>query len=181
LQFVRGNNERLALELYFDVTKRGPEADASNQPTDVRELSGRLEKLARIASETHAPPRIRLTWGKLSFTAIIEKVVQRFTLFKSDGTPLRAFVMVTLRRYQTLKEQLQTLNLQSADHTRVWEVRNGDNLGSIAHQAYGEAGLWRHIALHPANARRIDDLRRLPPGLRLELPRLNSDSPRPAP
>src|SRR5882757_1175920 len=70
LQFVRGQNEKLTLELYFDTTGEG----MSERPVhDVTELTKPVAELVKIQGNTHAPPRIRFVWGKgLSFRAIVE-------------------------------------------------------------------------------------------------------------
>src|SRR5215208_6356027 len=75
LQFVRGQNEKLTLELFFDTTQSGMGEQAVR---DVRELTDPVYQLVKIQSKTHAPPRIRFIWGKgLSFRAIVESIQQK--------------------------------------------------------------------------------------------------------
>lgn len=143
LQFVRGQTQTLKLELFFDTTAEGMGDDA----TDVRTLTAGFFELVRIQPKTHAPPRIRVTWGEgLSFKAIVESVDQKFTLFSPAGVPLRATLNLSLREYRTLEEQLAELNLQSADHTRTHTVVEGETLASVAHAEYGDPAAWRLIA-----------------------------------
>ena len=73
---------------------------------------------------------------------------------------------LSVREYLTLEEQLQQLNLQSADHTRVHIVSQGDTLPRIANDYYHDPALWRFIA----EANDIRNARRLPPGTVLTLP-----------
>src|SRR5438445_8877933 len=61
LQFVRGQTETLALELFFDTTQSGM-GESSVQ--DVRQLTRPVYQLVKIQSTTHAPPRIRFIWGQ---------------------------------------------------------------------------------------------------------------------
>jgi nucleoid-associated protein YgaU len=178
VQFIHGTSEQLQLELLFDVTKR--DRGTPKAPSDVREWTGRLERLARIVPRTHAPPRIEVSWGAdtdfsfggFPFQAVVERVQQRFTLFSPSGAPLRARVTLALRRYESLSEQFKRLKLGSADHTKSWRVQKGDTLASIAFHEYGDVKHWRHIADAPANAPMIDNPRRLRPGTRLALPPL---------
>jgi nucleoid-associated protein YgaU len=143
LQFIRGQNETLKLELFFDTTDQGMD-DAA---VDVRLRTNSFYQLVKMQPKTHAPPRIRLTWGVgLSFKAIVESVEQKFTLFSPLGTPLRAALTLALREYKTLEEQLTELNLQSSDHTKQYTVQEGDTLSSIAYQEYGDPREWRRIA-----------------------------------
>ncbi|HEY9537696.1 MAG TPA: LysM peptidoglycan-binding domain-containing protein [Kiloniellaceae bacterium] len=168
LQFVRGQNETLTLDLFFDSTEDGMDESAR----DVREQTRSIYQLVKIQPKTHAPPRIRFRWGAgISFKAIVERVEQSFELFAPTGVPLRATLSVTFREYKTLEEQLQELKLESTDHTRRLEVRPGDTLRLIAHRQYGEARLWRLIA----NENGIRDPLRVAPGTVLRLPPLTPE------
>lgn len=165
LQFVRGQTQTLKLELFFDTTADGMGEDA----VDVRTLTNSFFELVRIQPRTHAPPRIRVTWGEgLSFKAIVESVDQRFTLFTPGGVPLRASLSVSMREYRTLEEQLAELNLQSSDHTRSRTVVEGETLASLAHEEYGDPALWRLVA--DANPD-VEDPTSPPVGTPLVLPR----------
>jgi hypothetical protein len=166
LQFVAGQNEKLTLDLYFDTTL---EQGMSETARDVRLYTRQVYQLVKVQPKTHAPPRVRFSWGiGLSFVAVVESVTQKFNLFSPAGTPLRATLTVTFREYKTLQDQLKELNLQSADHTRRYVVVQGDTLAGIAAREYGDAAHWRLIALE--NLERLGNLRRLPPGVELHLP-----------
>jgi hypothetical protein len=167
LQFVRGQNERLTLDLFFDTTDDGMGDDV----TDVRERTRSIYQLVKQQPKTHAPPRITFTWGSLSFRAVVESVRQRFTLFNPQGVPLRATLSVTFREYRELKELLK--DLESPDHSKQRVVRRGETLSSIAAEEYRNPALWRVIADHPANAGMIGNPRRLAPGAVLEIPPLD--------
>jgi nucleoid-associated protein YgaU len=169
LQFIRGQNEKLTLDLFFDTTReRGMGANARN----VRELTGPIYQLVKIQPKTHAPPRITFSWGQgLSFKAIVESVQQKFTLFNPEGIPLRATLSVTFREYKTLEQQISEMNLQSSDHTKSYVVQRNDTLSAIAYQEYRDAEAWRHIA--DANRDVIINPRRLMPGTVLDIPPLD--------
>jgi nucleoid-associated protein YgaU len=167
LQFVAGQNEKLTLDLYFDTTL---ESSPTGGVKPVTDYTKKVYQLVKIAPKTHAPPRVKFLWGEgLSFTAILESVTQKFTLFNPEGVPLRATLSVTFREYKTLQQQLAELNLQSADHTKRHIVVQGETLASIAAREYGDPGLWRVIADENPN---LNNLRRLVPGVELQLPPL---------
>ena len=172
LQFIAGQNEKLSLDLYFDTTL---ENGMGEEAKDVTQYTKKVYQLVKIQPKTHAPPRVRFRWGQgLSFVAIVESVTQKFTLFNPNGVPLRATLSVTFREYKTLQDQLKELNLQSSDHTRRHVVVQGETLAAIAAKEYGDPSVWRVIA--DGNTDRLDNLRRLRPGLELRLPRLESAS-----
>jgi nucleoid-associated protein YgaU len=165
LQFVRGQNERLTLDLFFDTSRSGLDEAATN----VRTLTDPFYQLVKQQPKTHAPPRIRFTWGEgLEFKAIVESIRQQFTLFNPAGIPLRATLSVTFREYKTLDEQLSELNLHSSNYTRRRSVRLDDTLARIAAEEYDDPALWRLIA--DANPAATGNVRRLQPGDLLVIP-----------
>ena len=142
LQFVRGQNEKLTLELFFDTTAQGM-GDAA---TDVRTLTRPMYQLVKIQSKSHALPRITFRWGSLEFHAIVESLQQKFTLFNPLGVPLRATLSTTFREYKTLEDQIAELNLQTADHYSTYTTRRGDTLSRIAGIVYSDPTQWRPLA-----------------------------------
>lgn len=165
LQFIRGQNEKLTLDLFFDTTSFGlNESDA----VDVRTKTKGIYQLVKMQPKTHAPPRIMFTWGSLSFQSIMESVTQKFTLFNPAGIPLRATLSVVFREYKSLDDQLKELKLQSPDHSKRRIVREGDTLNRIAAQEYNNPNLWRVIA--DSNCDVISSPLRLVPGTVLVIP-----------
>jgi hypothetical protein len=168
LQFVRGQNEKLTMDLFFDTTREkgtGPGA------VSVTKYTENFYQLVKMQAHTHAPPRIQFTWSKdLSFKAIVESVQQKFNLFNPEGIPLRATLSVTFREYRTLEDQMIEPKLSSADHSKRRIVRRGDTLSRIAAEEYGDPALWREIAEGNPN---LTSLRRIPPGTVLAIPPLD--------
>lgn len=178
LQFIRGTNEQVTLELFFDSTEYGMGAGAR----PVTEWTDKFYALVKMSGSEHAPPRCRFGWGdgfpglvhqsgevagkRKAFECIVETIQQKFTLFSPEGVPLRARLTVTLREYKTLEQQLKALNLQSADHTRVHVVQRGETLPQIAFIAYKDAAQWRLIA----EENKLLNVRALAPGTILQLP-----------
>lgn len=166
LQFIRGQNEKLTLDLFFDTTTL---TGGGPQLADVRLLTRSIYQLVKIQPRTHAPPRVQFVWGAgLQFKAIVESVQQKFTLFNQLGTPLRATLSVVFREYKTLEEQVSELNLQSSDHTKRRVVKRGETLSQIAAEEYRDPEQWRRIA--DANPEAAANPRRLAPGTVLEIP-----------
>ena len=180
LQFVRGQSETLTLDLFFDTTDGG----TGEKATPVTTHTDMFYQLIKIDSSTHAPPICRFIWGRHDFAGshfeknwasqkrengfdcLVESVRQRFTMFSSEGIPLRATLSVSLREYKTLDQQLKQLNLMSPDHTRTHVVERGETLNQIADYYYEDSTQWRHIALSNA----ILNPLALEPGTILALP-----------
>src|SRR5438270_9712876 len=60
LQFVRGQNEKITMELFFDTTEFGMVEGV----TDVRDITGPVYQLLKVNTKTHAPLRFKLEWGE---------------------------------------------------------------------------------------------------------------------
>lgn len=168
LQFIRGQNQKLTLDLLFDTTAEGGLASGA---VDVTTKTKPFYELVKIQPRTHAVPRIRVTWGMgLSFSAIVESIQQKFTLFSPDGIPLRATLTVSFREYRTLEEQIADLKPLSPDHTKRRLVRRGDTLSRIAAVEYGDPAAWRAIADGNPD---LPSVRLLEPGTTLLIPPLD--------
>ena len=158
-QFVSGNAQTLTMELFFDSYEEG---------IDVREYTDKITSLLDINEKMHAPPLCEFIWGSLNFKAILERVTQRFTMFLDTGTPVRAKLNVTFKEYKTITEQLQNMNLESADRTKRRVIVQGESLWFIANREYGDSTLWRLIA----KANRINNPRILETGREIIIPTL---------
>lgn len=130
--------------------------------TRLKDLSNLLE----IDSKIHAPPPVRFNWGPMEFTAVIEKLGRKVTMFHPDGTPARATLSVSFKEYRTLRQQLEHPRCQSADKTKRRVVVGGDALWLIAFREYGDPREWMRIA----KENDLDDPREIRPGDWLQLP-----------
>jgi len=178
LQFVRGQAEKLTVELFFDTTDEGTGAGARS----VTRLTDPVYSLTKIEPSGHAPPIVTFAWNaafpgadlppgagnqrRNAFRGVVDNCRQKFTYFSPEGVPLRATLSLTLREYKALDEQLSQLNLSSPDRTHSHLTRDGESLALIAARYYTRPGEWRAIA----NGNEIDDPRRLDPGLLLTVP-----------
>jgi hypothetical protein len=182
-QFVRGQAEKLTVELFFDTTDHGMGANA----TSVTQETDRIYALTRIEPAAHAPPVVRFVWGQVvpgrylppasgnqrreSFRGVVESVRHKFTLFSPEGVPLRATLTVTIREFAPLHEQLPRANKSSPDKSHAHVLRQHETLSHVAATYYLRPGIWRPIA----DDNRITDPRRLIPGRLLRVPALVGD------
>jgi hypothetical protein len=178
LQFVRGQNEKITMELFFDTTEFG----MVDGVTDVRDITGPVYQLLKVNTKTHAPLRFKLEWGegknlfaRGSKTAtaqpwcVMESVTEEFNLFNPTGIPLRARLNVTFREATTVDLQFQETPRHS--RTRVQTVKRGQTLSHIAWQEYGDPHTWRPIA----EANNLENPLCLDPGTVLLIPNLTTE------
>jgi hypothetical protein len=173
LQFVRGQNEKVTLDLFFDTTEQG----MTGTVTDVRTLTQGVYNLLKVDSSTHAPLRFLVSWGtggplfgqgSSSSLCVLESMTEEFTLFAPTGEPLRAKLTVTIRLAPTVKLQFQEAPRHSPDRTKIVTVVSGQRISDIAQQEYGDPTQWRPIA----DANQIANPRFLDPGTILKVPSL---------
>lgn len=172
LSFGGGSPATLQMELYFDTYSQSGSKDAK----DVRkEYTDKLWKLMMVEPKTRdaktkkaRPPRVRFQWGKAwSFNAVITQISQKFTLFSAEGTPVRATCTVSFQQEKD-EAHLAPQNPTSGGigGERFWTVSEGDTLGWIAYQTYGQSHRWREIA----DANHLTSVRELMPGTVLVIP-----------
>jgi nucleoid-associated protein YgaU len=160
LQYVRGGSETLALQALVDT---------SDTLQDVRvRYVDRLRALMTPDSREHAPPIVRLVWGRAVFTGVLEKLDVTYQLFMPDGVPLRATVDLGLKEYRRAAVQALDPPRSSPTVEKSYVVRRGDTLSSIAAALYRQPAAWRELA----RANGITDPRELRPGQVLTVPRL---------
>ena len=97
----------------------------------------------------HAPPQVRFVWGKLSFRGVLESLSQKYTMFLSDGTPVRCECAIKIRNVEDTKidDDTNTYNASNAaPTTKQVSVGQGDRLDSIAAKHLGDASRWSEIA-----------------------------------
>jgi hypothetical protein len=165
LQFVNGIAGTLSMELYFDTYTDGG-------GSDVTAKTDQIAQLMRVDSAIHAPPKVEFRWGSVSFRAVVEKLSQRFVMFRADGVPVRARLNVTFRGHKALAEQLRNPRRNSADKTKRRILSAGSSVWLIANQEYRDPRNWRLIA----RENRIDDPSAVRPGTVLVVPPLDEKS-----
>lgn len=167
LQYTGGERKRLSMELFYDTYE---------DKTDVRLHTGKLQELLAVTTDRgnngKRPPVIELSWGKAQsnvgfpFRCVLESLKQQFTLFTSDGMPVRAKVNVSFKEYELPKEEQQREPRRGSFPAQTYTVREGDTLSSIAAAVWKDSAKWRLLA-EPND---ISNPRILTPGQSLIVP-----------
>ena len=166
LQFINGETQTVTMELMFDTWTYGGGADVTEK---TREFSS----LLAIDGSLHAPPPVEFKWGDgaFRFEAVLQSLSQRFTMFKSDGKPVRAVLSVTFKQFRSIADQLNDPKRESPDRTKRRVLTADSSLWMLAAKEYGRPADWRRIA----KRNRIADPLRLRPGALLYLPPVELD------
>lgn len=159
IQFIRGEAQTLAVELFLDQTTTGE---------SLKPKLEELRKFVTIDRELHAPPVCEFAWGDTNFKGVMIEFSEKFQMFDETGKILRCRVTIKLKRYDPADVQKRELNLQSPDRTKIRAVRAGDRLDLIAAEEYGDPAQWSFLAA----VNGIDRPRQLRPGMTIEVPPL---------
>lgn len=165
-EYHGGNPMTLQLEIFFDAWE-----DAAGDVT--RPVKTLLEWTIPTESAHNRgpanPPLLTLEWGRNStltgFRGFLKSVSAKYTMFRGDGTPVRATATINLEEVPLEKSGTNPTS-GSLPGMRSHVMRDGDSLQSLAYSEYGNAALWRAVAAFNG----IDDPLRVQPGSRVLLP-----------
>ncbi len=147
IEFKKAGPQTLKLNLTFDTYEQKEDVSlTTNQLWKLMESKTRQEG---NKNKKVPPPNVAFEWGVFRFVAVITNMTQKFTLFQSDGTPVRAKVDVTFTQHVDLEDYPnQNPTSGGGDIDRIHQVIAGDRLDNIAYDVYGDATKWRRIAEH---------------------------------
>lgn len=164
-QFTSGNPAQLEFgELLFDCF--------DNRKNVYTEHVQWFEALLKANKNLHRPVRVVFTWGDGWGSGggpsqvntgmwFVTGLDVNYTMFLSNGTPVRATCKLTLA-----EEPPETEEKASPDTAHVHAVSRGETLQAISASEYDDPAEWRRIAV----ANGIDNPLRLTPGQRLLIP-----------
>ncbi|MCA8829718.1 CIS tube protein [Hymenobacter pini] len=155
-------------EVSFDLLLDGTGAVEGK----VLDVSKSIKQLRNVVLEyqgkLHSPYYVQLSWSNLLFNCRLTKFDISYTLFKPDGSPLRAKVSLTFVGFTDPATLAKQADKQSSDLTHHHRVQAGDTLPTLCHRIYGKPDYYIQVA------RRNDliNFRRLEPGSVLVFPPL---------
>jgi hypothetical protein len=123
--------------------------------------------------DIHSPNFIQLSWGTLLFNCRLSTLSMNYTLFKPDGTPLRAKADATFIEFRNQKEISETDTDASPDMSHLVTVKRSDTLPNLCQSIYGDCTYYAKIAAF----NRLTDFRDLTPGTQLLFPPLGDATP----
>ncbi|MCB0580442.1 MAG: hypothetical protein KDD10_14175 [Phaeodactylibacter sp.] len=158
------NSEPAILRMSFliDVTGAIP-----NSPKDLeKEVKELKEVTVNYAGDIHEPYYLSVNWGSLVFQGRLTAFEVKHSLFRPDGTPLRAEVQMEIKESVSDEIRVSKEDKQSPDVTHMRVVKEGDSLPIMAKRIYGDASYFTEVA----RANQLSDFRNLIPGTELIFP-----------
>jgi hypothetical protein len=166
LEFGGGSSMTLTMQLFLDTSLTGGDVRATSNR--VRALMDVDENARDDSTARGRPPIVEFRWGTTwSFRAVISRMTETCTLFRENGTPVRATLNVTfLQAREVAGYPAQNPTTMGTSGYKHWIVREGDTIDWIAFREYGDATMWRRIA----DVNNLDDPGRMRPGMALAIP-----------
>ncbi len=156
-EFVGEGCSTLSMKMTLDGYSNVSEAASTDISTKVKSLRA----LVQIKPDLHKPPACRFEWGSTKFSGHVTSMNVNFTMFTSEGKPIRATVSITMQGKKGAQQ-----GLESPDRTKRRVLPQDTQLYLIAYGNYNDCGEWRRIA----RANGIRNPRRAQAGTVLKIP-----------
>ena len=144
-QFTGSGAVTLTLDLFFDTYES--KEDVRNYTEQFVELTKIDQETIDSQTKTGRPPKLLFSWGSVfSFLVVITSLNVTYTLFLSNGTPVRAKMNLSLQECVDPVPPKQNPTSQGTQGHKVYMVKPGDTLDRIAYEEYNDPTVWRHIA-----------------------------------
>ena len=114
-------------------------------------LSDEIASLERIVfaynGKIHRPNFVKIQWGKnLMFKGVLVSMNTNYTLFRPDGSPIRAKLSLSFEQYISPGTINKTDNRQSPDVTHLVKVIEGQSLPMICYRAWNDPFKYIDVA-----------------------------------
>jgi len=171
--FNRMGCDSVSFDLTFDATGvvPSPLAGQPDAPSDgvVGQIAQFQGLVMNMNGRIHSPNFVKLSWAQLQFNCRMESLSITYSLFRPDGTPIRAKASVTFIGFTSETQLAKEANKSSPDLTHLVTVVAGDTLPLMCHRIYGSSLYYLEVAA----VNGLNDFRRLVPGMQLVFPPLS--------
>jgi hypothetical protein len=171
-KFNRVGSEKISFDLVFDGTGVVPSPIPGVMPFTEDGITTQVAKFKDVVfdfnGDIHSPNFVQILWGTLVFNCRLTTMNFKYTLFKPDGTPLRANAAVSFTEYTDEVKLESEAGKESPDMSHLITVLAGDTLPLMCYRVYGSS----HHYLAVARINQLTDFRSLVVGNQLLFPPL---------
>lgn len=151
------------LSLDFTIDGTGVSGEKTDVPEKVAEF---LDVTYNYKGDEHRPRYLMIEWGTLLFKCILKTASVKYTLFDSDGKPVRAKLSTSFKRFVEDELRAAEEDSNSPDITHARTVQEGDMLPLLCYKIYGDSKYYLQVA----EANNLDNFRKLEPGQQIFFP-----------
>lgn len=155
------------LSLDFTIDGTGVTGNKVEVPDKVSDF---LDVAYKYKGDEHRPRYLTITWGTLVFKCVLKSASVKYTLFNSDGTPIRAKVSATFEGFIEDELRVAEESDTSPDLTHRRTVEEGDTLPLMCYKIYGDSKYYLQVAA----ANNLANFRSLETGQEIYFPPLTT-------
>lgn len=136
---------------------------------DIAQEMDRLEKIMyNVDGEIHRPYYLKISWGSFIFNGILKSIESEYTLFTSEGSPLRVKLSFSFTGYMDNLLAAKAENRCSPDLSRLITLKAGESIPQLCKNIYGDSSYCTEIA----RINHLVSFRNVKPGISLMFPAL---------
>jgi hypothetical protein len=153
-----------ARTLSFDLIVDG--TGASGETREVLADILYLQNVTGFSGTEHQSNKLFVIWGTQMFQGKLQSMSIKYTLFRPNGTPLRATISLSFVGDTPRLAGFLKLDLQSADRTHPRRVKKSDRLDLLCQYIYRDPRFYIEVA----RVNGLTTFRKLPVGTNLNYP-----------
>lgn len=156
-------SDKLSFDFVIDCT-----GIVDSKRVNMQEEIDTLEKIVYTYNgKIHRPNFVKLLWGKtFTFKCVLNSLDISYTLFKPDGSPLRAKLSLSFSEYISPSTVKKLDKQESPDVTHMHQMTDGENLPQVCHKIWSDA----HYYIEAAKYNRLNKFRNIKGGKDLYFP-----------
>lgn len=142
-KYAKTPSEKLSFDIILDGT-----GIVNNKRTDLMTEINNLKKIVfSYNGAIHRPNFVTIQWGKsISFNGVLTSFDTSFTLFRPDGSPLRAKLSLAFSMYISPANVTKKDAPKSPDITHIEQVADGVNLPQMCHKVWHNDKYYVQVA-----------------------------------
>ncbi|QSB25559.1 hypothetical protein [Flavobacterium sp. CLA17] len=136
-------SDKLSFEIVIDCTG----VVDSKRIDMAKEITALETIIYTYNGKIHRPNFVKVQWGQnITFNGVLESIDISYTLFKPDGSPLRAKISLSFSQYVSPKTVTMTDAPESPDLTHIVTVSEGMSLPQLCLQTWNDDSLYIQVA-----------------------------------
>jgi hypothetical protein len=157
----------ISIDFTLDATGASSSLIEGFEKIDIAE---KIEQFSRVCfiinGDIHETNYVKIKYGKFLFKCVFVSCDIQYTLFKSDGTPLRAVVKSKFKSHMSDTDFRKMIGLESPDVTHRRTLKDSDRLISMSNSIYNRNDLYQEVA----RFNELNSFRKIPTGTELYFP-----------
>ncbi len=170
-KFMSSGPEELKLDFLFDGTDTiyGYVHLGKSVQQQIQEFK---EVVYDLSGDIHQPRFLKVIGLGVTFPCILTDLQLNYTLFKQDGSPLRAKVSATFLNFKEVSRRVAEEGKNSPDLTHYRQVLQGDTLPLMVFNIYKDQKYYLEVA----RVNKLTNFRKLQSGQNIIFPPLEKNN-----